>query len=82
MSEPYRGIVVKGKLLSPDAKFIPWPLPKLSTHVKGEGGVLPISEWGAECGRGFVSDSRFSATDRVIKRTNRQSTRKWRAVGK
>jgi len=30
--------------------------------------------------RGFVSDSRFGG-GQVIKRTNRQSTRKWRKVG-
>lgn len=34
MSEPYRGIVINGKLLSPDAKFVVWKLPKLSEHPK------------------------------------------------
>lgn len=43
-------------------------------------GIYPIAEWGWECARGFVSDSRFSSTDRVIKRTNRDTTRKWRKV--
>ena len=40
--------------------------------------IKPMSEWGAECGRGFCSDARFSGgKDRVIKRTNRAVTRKW-----
>ena len=48
-------------------------------HIDPETGIWPISEWGAECGRGFVSDERFARPgERVIKRTNRQTTRKWR----
>lgn len=32
--------------------------------------------------RGFVSDARFARPgDQVIQRTNRQTTRKWRALG-
>jgi hypothetical protein len=39
-------------------------------------GIRPISEWGPECARGFVSDARFGS-GRIIKRTNRQTTRRW-----
>lgn len=47
-------------------------------HIDPETGIWPIAEWGNECGRGFVSDARFSGgKDRVIKRTNRVKTRKW-----
>lgn len=74
------GILVNGRKLSPDAKFLPWPLPKLATLAKGDGVLRPIAEWGSECGRGFVSDSRFSSSDQVIPRTNRNTTRKWRGV--
>ena len=45
--------------------------------LKDSGGVKPISEWGAECARGFVSNARFGS-GRVIERTNRNATRKWR----
>ena len=46
-----------------------------------ETGIKPIAEWGPECARGFVSDARFSrGNDKVIKRTNRATTRKWRKV--
>jgi hypothetical protein len=38
-------------------------------------GPKPVSEWGAACGRGFVSDSRFGS-GQVIKRTNRSAQRK------
>ncbi len=48
---------------------------------------LDMGEWWARppwrsvhMGQGFVSDSRFGS-DQVIKRTNRDVTRKWRAVG-
>lgn len=38
-----------------------------------------ISTWGPECGRGFVSSERFARPgDIVIKRTNREVTRRWR----
>ncbi len=42
-----------------------------------ETGIRPISAWGSECARGFVSNARFSSTDTVIPRTNRATTRKW-----
>lgn len=51
-------------------------------HVDPETGIWPISEWGWSCARGFVSDSRFSPTDQVIPRTNRETTRKWRRLEK
>lgn len=38
------------------------------------------SSWGNAAGRGFVSDSRFGS-GQVIKRTNRDVSRKWRRVG-
>lgn len=76
MSEPYRGIVVNGKLLSPDARFAPWPLPKLSPLTTGE---ITTTGTKAALSQGFISNSRFGS-DRVISRTNRASTRKWRNV--
>ena len=40
-------------------------------------GAAPLHEWGSECGRGFVSDARFSrGSDQVIARTNRTATKK------
>ena len=45
-------------------------------------GIRKIADWGPACARGFVSNSRFSPTDTVIPRTNRQTTRKWRSVDK
>jgi hypothetical protein len=43
-------------------------------------GILPISEWGAECARGFVSNARFSGgRDKVIAPTNRTQTKKFRS---
>jgi hypothetical protein len=39
-----------------------------------------MAEWGASCGRGFVSNSRFGPNQLVIPRTNRAVTRKWRAL--
>lgn len=40
-------------------------------------GAAPVHEWGSECARGFVSDSRFSrGNDLVIARTNRTATKK------
>jgi hypothetical protein len=48
-------------------------------HIDPATGIWPISEWGSECGRGFVSDARFArGGERVIKRTSRAVTRKWR----
>ena len=52
--------------------------PKPKT-IDPKTGVWPISEWGTECGRGFVSNARFAqAGDRVIPRTNRELTKKFR----
>jgi hypothetical protein len=46
-------------------------------HIDVKTGCWPISEWGNECARGWVSDTRFSrGADVVIKRTNRDQTRK------
>jgi len=68
-AKPWPGILVNGLPLSPNAIFVPWPLPKLG------GGICTTAQ-----GRGFVSNPRFSSTDQVIPRTNRNTTRKWRAV--
>jgi hypothetical protein len=38
-------------------------------------GIWPIAHWGAECGRGFISNARFGSW-KVISRTNRDTTRK------
>lgn len=45
-------------------------------------GIAVIEDWGPECARGFVSNARFAsnATEQVIPRTNRATTRKWRNV--
>lgn len=45
-------------------------------HINPETGVWPVCEWGFECMRGFVSNSRFGG-GQVIERTNREKTRKW-----
>ncbi len=62
-------------------KFVPWPAPLESgamNHVGPDGSLVIVRPAMAP---GFVSDSRFSrGTDPVIKRTNRQATRKWRAL--
>jgi hypothetical protein len=57
----------------------PEPVKKQHT-IDPKTGIWPVAEWGSLCGRGFVSDARFarSATEEVIKRTNRSVTRKWR----
>lgn len=48
-------------------------------HIDPKTGIWPIAEWGAACARGFVSNERFArAGDKVIKRTNRTTTKKWR----
>lgn len=39
-----------------------------------ETGIRRIKDWGPECARGFVRDSRFGS-GQVIKGTNRQKTR-------
>jgi hypothetical protein len=51
-------------------------------HIDTRTGIWPISEWGPSCGRGFVSNQRFarSPSEQVIQRTNRDTTRKWRAA--
>jgi hypothetical protein len=51
-------------------------------HIDPKTGIWPISEWGPSCGRGFVSNARFarSASEQVIQRTNRETTRKWRTA--
>jgi hypothetical protein len=46
-------------------------------HRDPATGIWPMSEWGAECYRGFVSSSMFGS-GQVIKRTNRDVSRKWR----
>ena len=43
-------------------------------------GILPISEWGPECGRGFVRDERFGKGALVIKGTNRNKSRAYRKI--
>ena len=45
-----------------------------------ETGIRKIADWGSACARGFVSNARYSPTDNVIPRTNRNISRKWRAV--
>ena len=45
-------------------------------RIDPETQIKPIGEWGGACGRGFVSDARFGS-GQVIKRTNRETTRKW-----
>ena len=42
-------------------------------------GIKPIRDWGPECGRGFVRDSRFGG-GQVISGTNRQKTRQNRRL--
>jgi len=67
-----------------EPRFVPWrlPPPPREQTIDAETGIWPISEWGAECARGFVSDSRFARPgDKVIERTNRHTARKWRKVG-
>lgn len=49
-------------------------------HIDPETGIWPVSEWGSECQRGFVSDERFGRGQRVIPRTDRTRTRKWRKL--
>ena len=57
--------------------------PKKEHTIDPEIGIWPMSEWGAECGRGFVSNERFArGGEKVIKRTNRQATRKWRKLAR
>jgi len=46
-------------------------------HIDPETGIWPIAEWGASCGRGFVSSQRFarSPSEQVIERTNRETSK-------
>jgi hypothetical protein len=64
--------------------WIPWNLPAEPAPVKHsidpETGIWPIREWGNSCYRGFVSESRFDPKATVIPRTNRETSRKWRAL--
>ena len=48
----------------------------LGYRIDPKTGIKPIADWGNACYRGFVSDSRFGS-GQVIKRTNRETTRKW-----
>jgi hypothetical protein len=48
--------------------------------VDSKTGIKPISAWGYGCARGFVSDARFGS-GQVIKRTNRDVSRRWRRGG-
>jgi hypothetical protein len=71
-------VVVGGGKLMPwrsplplNLKFKPWPTPgppKVHT-IDPKTGILPMSEWGAECARGFVSNAHFArAGEKVIPR--------------
>jgi hypothetical protein len=55
--------------------------PRRPDKHRDPAGGWPIEEWGYLCARGFVSDSRFGANATVIKRTDRNVSRKWRRVG-
>jgi hypothetical protein len=48
----------------------------MERKIDSETKIRPIGEWGSACARGFVSDARFGS-GQVIKRTNRDLTRKW-----
>jgi hypothetical protein len=50
-------------------------------HIDPRTRIWPIDEWGSECSRGFVRDSRFGSGV-VIKGTNRKTTRHWRSLEK
>jgi hypothetical protein len=53
--------------------------PRPPKPIDPKTGILPIADWGPECGRGFVSNARFSrGNEKVIARTNRQITKKFR----
>lgn len=62
----------------PDAAYRVDPL-RPDKHIDPRTRIWRLSEWGAFCGRGFISDSRFG-DGLVIRRTNRETTRKWRSV--
>jgi hypothetical protein len=46
-------------------------------HIDLETGIAPVSEWGPECARGWVSDIRFAGrtTSLVIKRKTHKKAR-------
>lgn len=47
-------------------------------HINPATRIYPIHEWGSECGRGFVSNERFSGgTALVIERKSREKVRKF-----
>ena len=48
-------------------------------NIDPETHIKPITQWGPECSRGFVRDSRFGP-GQVIKGTSRAKSRKNRAV--
>jgi hypothetical protein len=77
--EPWK---VRDQLLGPAWRFVPWPAPPAEkTHsIDPRTGIRPIDQWGTSCGRGFVSNPRFGPNQPVIPRTNRATTRKWRAL--
>lgn len=61
--------------------WVEWPAaePVKSKTVEAETHIAHVSEWGSACARGFVSDSRFpSGGGEVIKRTSRDTSRRWR----
>jgi hypothetical protein len=50
-------------------------------HIDPATGIWPICEWGGACQRGFVSHERFArGSEQVIKRTNRNNSRRWRQI--
>jgi hypothetical protein len=59
---------------------MPQPIidPRNPRHtIDPETGIWPISEWGFEALRGFISNERFARPgDKVIPRTNRAAQRK------
>lgn len=66
---PWPGILVNGYKLSPDARFVPWPLPPAPKF----GGQSTTAQT-----QGLVGDPRFATRgDKVIPRTNRATTKKW-----
>ncbi len=79
MTERY----LDGSIVPPhlcNLRFVPWPLKE-----PPKGRVRDVEDpttWGTT--GGFVSDERFSrgGRDRVIKRSNRNTTRKWYDLGR
>ena len=53
----------------------------VTKEINPETGIYYIKDWGGHCGIGFVGDQRFAQSgEQVIKRTNRQTTKKWRKL--